>query len=85
MKCNGYRIELGEVEAAVHSCPLVSRAVVLLRHNALVAYVIVKDISELDKGAGGEGGRVGVLDGKVMEGRVKEHVANVLPAYMLPR
>ncbi len=44
VKIRGFRVELGEVEAVVACCPGVSRAAVLVRDKALVAYVTGADL-----------------------------------------
>ncbi|HEU4837374.1 MAG TPA: amino acid adenylation domain-containing protein, partial [Pyrinomonadaceae bacterium] len=45
VKVRGYRIELGEIEAALRSCSGVKQAVVLMREQRLVGYVVSEEVS----------------------------------------
>ncbi|MEU4770244.1 amino acid adenylation domain-containing protein [Actinosynnema sp. NPDC023794] len=47
VKLRGFRVELGEVEAVLADCPGVSQAVVVLRDDTLVAYVVADDVAGL--------------------------------------
>jgi amino acid adenylation domain-containing protein len=75
VKVRGYRIELGEIEAALATQPQVGRCVVITREDQpgdvrLVAYVVARPEAQ------------GELPGA---GRLKEHLAQTLPQYMLPQ
>ena len=84
VKVRGFRIELGEIEAALCSCPGVAAAVVNAVARSpgdvrLVAYVRSTDVAA--SGEGGEGG-----DGTVTSPhRLREQLAALLPAYMIPQ
>ncbi|MFE7116949.1 amino acid adenylation domain-containing protein [Streptomyces sp. NPDC057654] len=70
VKIRGFRVELGEVEAVLSAHPAVAQAVVLAREDRP-----------------GERRLVGyaVPDGQVLEERaVREHMAKLLPEYMVP-
>jgi polyketide synthase PksJ len=74
VKLHGYRIELGEIEAAARRSELVEEARVLLRedtpgHQALVAFAAAP--------AGG------AADGGIPD-RLRAHLADWLPSYMVP-
>lgn len=74
VKLHGYRIELDEIEAAARRSELVEEIRVLLRedtpgHQALVAFATVP--------AGGAAGNE-------LPDRLRAHMANWLPSYMLP-
>jgi len=47
VKLRGYRIELGEIEAALSAQPEIARAVVDVRRDRLVAYVVFEGAEEL--------------------------------------
>lgn len=76
VKLRGLRIELGEIEAALHATGLLSRAEVLLRHDAgsdprLVAYV------QSATGAPAQ-------SSEALHTALRERLATALPDYMLP-
>ncbi|MFJ9554119.1 amino acid adenylation domain-containing protein [Nocardiopsis sp. NPDC101807] len=71
VKIRGFRVELGEIEAALHRCPGVEQAVVVVREDAgggsrLVGYAVPPAGHGLD------------TDG------VRSRLAGELPAYMVP-
>ncbi|WP_063061558.1 non-ribosomal peptide synthetase [Nocardia sienata] len=73
VQLRGFRVELGEVEAALLRCPGVGRAVALVRTDELagdrlLGYVVAAAEHEV------------VLD----PGLLREQVAEILPAYMVP-
>ena len=75
VKIRGFRIEPGEVQAVLAGCPGVAQAAVTVREDTpgerrLAAYLVP---------AVGDGSDVGVL-----AQAAREHVAAVLPDYMLP-
>jgi len=82
VKVHGYRIELGEIEAAALSHPLVTGAVVTAIGEArgekrLVAYVTADSAPEAMDAAD----RPGTGD---LAASLHEHLAEKLPAYMVP-
>ncbi|WP_425549150.1 amino acid adenylation domain-containing protein, partial [Allokutzneria multivorans] len=85
VKLRGFRIELGEVEHALTSHPSVSQAVVVLRENRLVAYVVPKINASLDASdaLNGSFGAFNSSKGPLAEG-VKAASAERLPEYMVP-
>ncbi|MGW7150518.1 non-ribosomal peptide synthase/polyketide synthase, partial [Streptomyces sp. NPDC054878] len=86
VKVRGFRVEPGEVEAALRSHPGVDRAAVIAREETpgdarLVAYVVPADgIETLGDGADTSGGP-GEEGG---EGELHQHLARLLPEYMVP-
>jgi amino acid adenylation domain-containing protein len=76
VKIRGFRIEPGEIEAALASCPEVSRAAVVSREDTpgdrrLAAYIV--PVGSTDPG--GDGG---------LAARVREYAAGRVPDYMVP-
>jgi len=69
-KVRGHRVEPGDVEAALHTCPVVAEAAVVVGGEALearlVAFVVLRP-----------GARTGVL-------AIKRHCAERLPTYLIP-
>ncbi|MFF3438953.1 amino acid adenylation domain-containing protein [Streptosporangium sp. NPDC002721] len=68
VKLRGHRIELGEIEAVLDACPGVRQAVVAVRGDRLVAFVVPAEPS----GAETDGAGLG------------ERAARELPGYMVP-
>ncbi len=95
VKIRGFRIELGEIEATINCCKDVRSSVVLARsdesgHKHLIAYVIPKNISELEISHVFETRtkeEIVVYTGKgvarLVEG-VRKGISNSLPEYMIP-
>ncbi|GAA1402539.1 hypothetical protein GCM10009613_62690 [Pseudonocardia kongjuensis] len=85
VKVRGFRIELGEVEAALAAAPGVARAVVTVRGDALIGYLL-PDTGSPDTGLPATGvpatglPATGLLD----TARVRESAARTLPSHMLP-
>ncbi|MGW0910084.1 non-ribosomal peptide synthase/polyketide synthase, partial [Streptomyces sp. NPDC002853] len=82
VKVRGFRIEPGEVEAALRSHPGVDRAAVIAREEIpgdarLVAYVVRADSADSTDTPGGPGEEGG-------EGGLHQHLARLLPEYMVP-
>jgi acyl carrier protein len=71
VKVRGYRIELGEIEAALRGSAGVEEAVVVVREEAGGEKQLVGYVV----GGGGEGERVG---------RIRAHLQEHLPEYMIP-
>lgn len=74
VKLRGYRIELEEVEAQIKAVPGVVQSVVLLKkthYDQLISFIVVDSkFSKQEKD---------ILDS------IKEHLAEVLPEYMIPK
>jgi hypothetical protein len=75
VKVRGFRVELREVERALSGHPAVRSAVAAVGQDprgesALVAYVVLD--------------RVGSRPAAAMERELREHLASILPAYMVP-
>ncbi|MBE3015230.1 amino acid adenylation domain-containing protein [Microbispora sp. NEAU-D428] len=71
VKLRGHRIELGEIEAVLEAHPAVRQAVVAVRDDLLVAFVIP------ERGSG-----AATAEGDVFD--LRRHVAAHLPGYMVP-
>ncbi|RZU53337.1 amino acid adenylation domain-containing protein [Krasilnikovia cinnamomea] len=69
VKVQGYRIELGEIEVALRAHPAVRAAAVKLYGAAQEAKRLAGYV---------------VTDGSVMAGQLREHLAGLLPGYMVP-
>ena len=74
VKIRGYRIELGEIEAHLESVPALKEAVVVAREDEpgrkdLVAYLIASETAQSDA---------------LRAERLREHLHEVLPGYMVP-
>ncbi|GII85369.1 non-ribosomal peptide synthetase [Sphaerisporangium siamense] len=72
VKLRGHRIELGEIEAVLEAHPAVRQAVVAVRDDLLVAFVVPDVPGILDVPDGSD-----ALD-------LRRHVAGQLPGYMVP-
>ncbi|WP_185949587.1 non-ribosomal peptide synthetase [Microbispora sp. KK1-11] len=75
VKLRGHRIELGEIEAVLEAHPAVRQAVVAVRDDLLVAFVVPGTPD--DAGASAADSEGGDLD-------LRRHVAGQLPGYMVP-
>ncbi|XVQ87758.1 amino acid adenylation domain-containing protein [Microbispora siamensis] len=73
VKLRGHRIELGEIEAVLEAHPAVRQAVVAVRDDLLVAFVV----PGVTDGPGASTAEGDVLD-------LRRHVAGHLPGYMVP-
>ncbi|MGI5160669.1 amino acid adenylation domain-containing protein [Microbispora sp. CA-102843] len=75
VKLRGHRIELGEIEAVLEAHPAVRQAVVAVRDDLLVAFVV-------PDAPGGSGASTGSAEGDALN--LRRHVAGQLPGYMVP-
>ncbi|MGH2546951.1 MAG: AMP-binding enzyme, partial [Actinomycetota bacterium] len=71
VKSRGYRIELGEIEAALHAHPGILEAVAVAVPHEEWGKAIVAYVVPRD-------------DASLTENEVKQHVARLLPRYMVP-
>ena len=71
VKLRGYRIELGEIEAALESHAAVQQAVVTVREEQLVAYVV--------------GGESALGSVRAVAGELRPYLRERLPEYMVPQ
>ena len=71
VKLRGYRIELGEIEAALESHAAVQQAVVTVRKEQLVAYVV--------------GGESALGSVRAVAGELRPYLRERLPEYMVPQ
>jgi len=81
VKLRGFRIEPGEVETALAAHPRVAQAAVVVRedrpgHRRLVAYVVASPPAP--------GATEGVDGGADLAGALREHLARLLPEYLVP-
>ncbi|GAA4198912.1 hypothetical protein GCM10022252_50030 [Streptosporangium oxazolinicum] len=72
VKIRGFRVELAEIEAAITRYPGVREAVVSVRDDRLVAYVVLDDASRI------------IADRSGLTGELHRFLQGSLPAYMLP-
>ncbi|MEV8635036.1 amino acid adenylation domain-containing protein [Streptosporangium sp. NPDC051023] len=89
VKLRGHRLELGEIEAVLDTCPGVRQAVVAVRGERLVAFVVpaVPLATEISGEAPQEPPcEPGWLDAEPWDltGAVREHAGRELPPYMVP-
>ncbi|MFJ3232132.1 amino acid adenylation domain-containing protein [Streptomyces sp. NPDC086787] len=85
VKIRGYRVELGEIESALLRHPAVSRAAVTVHRTPagdthLVAYVVPDAVSNVVPDAMSDV----VPDGRCEPDRLRAHLADTLPDYMVP-
>ncbi|MEU4403878.1 amino acid adenylation domain-containing protein [Streptosporangium sp. NPDC023963] len=78
VKLRGHRIELGEIEAVLDACPGVRQAVVAVRGDRLVAFVVPAAPVVPTSSSEAETEGAGALDG------LGERAARELPGYMVP-
>ena len=88
VKVHGFRIELGEVDAALRAHAQVREAAVVAREDSrggkrLVAYVVPRVAGTAEGGAGESDAR-GTVPAKELEPRLRAHLAERLPDYMVP-
>ncbi|MBO2449477.1 amino acid adenylation domain-containing protein [Actinomadura barringtoniae] len=74
VKVRGFRIEPGEIAAVLARSPLVGQAAVVVRDDALVAYVTRTDAADGTDGT----------DGTAYLSELRRHAASELPDYMVP-
>ncbi|GAA3414324.1 amino acid adenylation domain-containing protein [Streptosporangium vulgare] len=72
VKIRGFRVEPAEIEAAITRYPGVREAVVVVRDDRLVAYVVLDDASRI------------IADRSGLTGELHRFLQGSLPAYMLP-
>ncbi|MGJ6966046.1 non-ribosomal peptide synthetase [Streptosporangium sp. G11] len=72
VKIRGFRVELAEIEAAITRYPGVREAVVSVRDDRLVAYVVLDDASRI------------IAERSGLTGELHRFLQGSLPAYMLP-
>ncbi len=91
VKLRGYRIELGEIEAALYRDPLIREAVVMVREDSgsnrrLVAYVVPQERVTGSEEHAMLADDVPVLaPAETLSGtRLRRHLQECLPAYMVP-
>jgi acyl carrier protein len=86
VKVRGYRIELGEVEAALEQCDSVRAAVVVAQRVPTTGDRAASDNATGDRATGD--GALRLVAYVVTDGRpvaaVREQLATLLPAYMIP-
>ncbi|HEX6291105.1 MAG TPA: amino acid adenylation domain-containing protein [Herpetosiphonaceae bacterium] len=81
IKLRGFRVELGEIEAALRQHPAVREAVVLLRDERLVAYVIEQRTKEQAENPELETRNV---EPGTLHSALRAYVKDRLPDYMIP-
>jgi len=72
VKIRGFRVEPAEIEAAITRYPGVREAVVSVRDDRLVAYIVLDDASRI------------IADRSGLTGELHRFLQGSLPAYMLP-
>ena len=76
VKLRGFRLELGEIETILLTHPQVREAVVIVKEESLIAYIVTKGNREE-----GTGNRMGEIK---LYGYLKEFLGEKLPNYMIP-
>ena len=76
VKLRGFRLELGEIETVLLTHPQVKEAVVIVKEESLIAYIVTKGNREQ-----GTGNRMGEIK---LYGDLQGFLAEKLPNYMIP-
>ncbi|MBV9790644.1 MAG: amino acid adenylation domain-containing protein [Chloroflexi bacterium] len=82
VKLRGFRIELGEIEAELRQHEAVRDAVVIVRDERLVAYVVEENLESRTQNLGGEGEAGSRF--LVLGSTLRAFLASRLPDYMIP-